>query len=870
MANLRPSSVAGATRRLLLLVGISALAGVLVAGLALPIAGALGLAAKSSAETFQSLPDDLETQPLAQRSRVFDASGNLLATFFEQNRVDIPLASIAPVMQNALLASEDARFYKHGPIDLQGTSRAALRNFAADEITGGGSTLTQQYVKLVLVEQAKSAEERKKAQDDTLDRKLRELRLAIAAERQFTKHEILERYFNIAYFGQGAYGIEAAARHYFSVSAAELTLPQAALLAGLVQKPRAYDPEDNPEAAIGRRNVVLGRMADERMITDAEAAQARSSDLGLNVSETPNGCITAYAPFFCQYVEQELTLWEGLGADAEQRRQNLYRGGLTIKTTLDPRIQAAAQNAISAKMAPADAAVGAMSMVEPGTGKIKAMAQSRPMGSDVPAGQSYINYNVDIAHGGGDGFQAGSTMKVFVLAAAIKQGIPLSTTISVPSGMLSLPQNSFTTCEGRYPRHPEPWRVRTPTGTFDIRSGTWRSNNGFYAQLEQRTGLCDAWRFATDLGVTQTSGEPIAQVPAMVLGSTPVVPLDMATAFATFAARGVHCEPTAIAEMLDRNGQPLPVPPSNCRQLLDQAQTDTINDVLRGVIDGPDGGRTGRNLSLGRPAAGKTGTTNEELAVWFSGYTPQLAASMAVGDVDLPRQSMRGMVLNGVRQFSACGGCIPGPMWRDAMRAALDGVPAGDFVAPNPEAVASLRGNVPDVRGLQVSQAVEALTGAGFNAEVGGEVAGDLPPGTVVYTNPRAGSSLAGGRTVRIYVAAALAAPPPAPAPEPVVAAPGIINQGGGGDGNGRRGRRRGGGDGGRRGAAAEAEATSFSDPPLRGLVDRADRRATKAVQVEASVREDLGRQTLTLADQPEQQVLGADVVVTQSQCLAE
>ncbi len=810
MANLRPSSVAGATRRLLLLVGLSALSGVLVAGLVLPIAGALGLAAKSSAETFESLPDDLETRPLAQRSRVFDANGNLLATFFQENRVDVPLAAVAPVMQNALLASEDARFYEHGPIDLQGTSRAALRNFAADEITGGGSTLTQQYVKLVLIEQASTADERKKAQDDTLDRKLRELRLAIAAERQFTKAEILTRYFNIAYFGQGAYGIEAAARHYFSVSAAELTLPQAALLAGLVQKPRAYDPEDNPEAAIGRRNVVLGRMADENMITDAEAAQARSSDLGLAVSETPNGCITAYAPFFCQYVENELVLFDGLGADPEQRRQNLYRGGLTIKTTIDPKVQSAAQSAIDGKMAPADAAVGAMTFIEPGTGKIKAMAQSRPMGDDVAAGQTYLNYNVDIAHGGGDGFQPGSTMKVFVLAAAIKQGIPLSTTIGVPSREITLPERSFATCEGPYGggRNTKTWQVSTPTGTFNIRSGTWRSNNGFYAQLEQRTGLCDPSRFMTDMGVVETNGTPITPHPSMVLGSREVAPLDMANAFATFAARGVYCEPNAITEMLDRNGQPMPIPAPNCRQLLDQAQTDTINDVLRGVIDGPDGGRTGRNLSIGRPAAGKTGTTNQELAVWFSGYTPQLAASMAVGDVDLPRESMRGIVLKGAKQFSACGGCIPGPMWRDAMRAALDGVPASDFVAPNPEAVASLRGNVPDVRGLQVSQAVEELTRAGFNVEVGGEVDSDLPPGTVVYTNPRSGSSHPAGGTVRLFVAGAQAAPAPAPAVvPPVVAAPQLPDilapfiapldgQGGNGQGDGNGGRRGGRGPG--------------------------------------------------------------------------
>ena len=237
MASLRPTSLAGAARRLLLLVGVGGLAGVLVAGLALPITGALGLAARGSAEAFEDLPSELVTQPQAQRSVVLDANGNVLTTFYDQNRVYVPLAQVAPVMTQAILAIEDARFYEHGPIDLQGTSRSAIRNIATGEITGGGSTLTQQYVKNVLYEQATTDAERAAAKAPNLGRKIRELRLAIAAERQFTKDEILERYLNIAYFGGRAYGIEAAARHYFSTSAAALTLPQAAMLAGLVQAP---------------------------------------------------------------------------------------------------------------------------------------------------------------------------------------------------------------------------------------------------------------------------------------------------------------------------------------------------------------------------------------------------------------------------------------------------------------------------------------------------------------------------------------------------------------------------------------------------------------------------------------------------------
>src|SRR5215204_1213435 len=400
MASLRLESVIAALRRVLLIIGVSGLAGVLVAGIALPVAASLGLTARESANAFSDLPAELDVKPLAEQSRIVDASGATLATFYDQNRVTVTLDKIAPVMQQAILAIEDHRFYEHGPIDFQGTARALLGNLDAGDLScgdgctaGGGSTLTQQYVKLVLQDQATTPKERRAATISTgadgYVRKLRELRLAANVENQLSKDQILERYLNIAYFGGGggsggAYGVEAAARYFFSTTAAQLTLNQAALLAGLVQAPSEYDPTDNPEKAVGRRNQVLSRMGEIGMIKPTRA-----------------GCVSTWAPFFCDYVYHELMLMEELGATPEDRERNLLRGGLTIRTTLDPKAQHAAQDAMSDRIASTDSAVGSLAMVEPGTGYIRAIANSRGYGQET--GQSYINFAVDKSMGSAGG-----------------------------------------------------------------------------------------------------------------------------------------------------------------------------------------------------------------------------------------------------------------------------------------------------------------------------------------------------------------------------------------------------------------------------------------------------------------------------------
>lgn len=725
------------------------------------------MAASESVAAFEDLPSDFTSTRPAERSVVLDSEGNRIAVFFDENRIYVGLDDIAPVMQRAMIAIEDERFFEHGPFDLRATTRALVSNSSSSGGTQGGSTITQQYVKNVLVAQAETPAEIAAATESSYARKIRELRLAIVAEEMFTKEQILERYLNIAYYGGGAYGVEAAAHHYFSKPASKLTLKQAAMLAGMVQSPSAYDPERYPDRAVNRRNEVLTRMADLDMISQARAAKLRQSKLGLDVTTTTNGCATSSVPFFCDYVYRELLDWEALGETEDQREDTIRRGGLIVRTTLSPSDQAAAQRAVSEAVAPTDEAITAIAMVEPGTGKIKAMAHSRGYGSG--PGKTFLNYAVDKDRGDSNGFPVGSTMKPFVLAAAIQQGIPLNTKITSP-GEINLPVNSFSTCdEPGGMRSADYWNVRNYSGdpgVYDLRSGTWRSVNTFYAQLEQRTGICAPAKIASKTGLTKATGEPLDQYASFVLGAGEVSPLSIAEAYATFAARGVHCESIAIKSIKTASGDKYPAPSANCAPVLDQAVADATTEVLRTVIDGPDPSRTAARMSIGRPAGGKTGTTDDATAVWFSGFTPQLSASAVTTYPDTNNRSLTGVVLNGVYYGTACGGCIPGPIWQKAMAEAMSTRPVKEFTAPDPTAVAGVPTTVPDVRNMTGTQAVAELKAAGFEAYVAAEVNSAVAQGLTVYTNPAVGAYAESGSTVQVYVSTGYVPPPP-PAPEP-------------------------------------------------------------------------------------------------------
>jgi membrane peptidoglycan carboxypeptidase len=765
------------------MVAVSAVLGLLVAGLAIPFAAVTGLSARTVAESMDKIPADLSAEPLPQRTRLLARNGATLATLYDQNRVNVPLADVSLIMRKAIIAIEDYRFYRHGALDLKGTLRAFITNQASNGVVQGGSSITQQMVKMTLINQADTEEERAAATADTYQRKFNELRYAIAFEEKYSKDWILERYLNIAYFGDGAYGIEAAARHYFSKHASELDLREAALLAGLVKNPTGYDPTNDPARAKARRDVVIDRMAQLNVISQSQADRVRDKKLGLKVTAARNGCVSSAAPFFCDYAVEYLLADPALGKTREDRKKLLYSGGLTIKTTVDLRMQRAAADSVHSHVAPTDQAIGGLAMVVPRSGDVRALAQSRPMGRNKKQGQTFLNYVVPPKYGDANGFQAGSTFKVFVLAAAIKQGIPLSTQISAPQ-QVHLPNSSFETCDGPL-RSTDVWQPQnsTGTGTFDLYTGTRKSVNTFFAQLEQRTGLCEPVELAREMGVAVPDQDV---VPPFTLGVTNTDPLTMAGAYATFAGRGIYCEPRPVTEILNSRGKSIETYPERCKRVLPAAVGDAVNDVLRGLQE-PGGFGYDAGLGLQQESAAKTGTINENMAVWYVGYTPNLAAASMIAGANSKGEwvSLNGQTLAGRYVASAFGSTVAGPMWGDAMKIIQQWLPDKTFHSPDPQAIAGRMVTVPSLYGYAPDEAAKALREAGFNPVIGPTVNSANSQGTVAYLSPGSGTQAPTGSTVTIYISDGT---PYVPPPR---------NGGGGNGGGGNGGGGGGGNDGG-------------------------------------------------------------------------
>ncbi|MFI1738616.1 transglycosylase domain-containing protein [Streptomyces sioyaensis] len=652
--------------------GVSVLAGAVLAGLALPAAGALGLTAKGSVEGFDDIPTNLKTPPLSQRTRILDAKGGEIAKVYSRDRTVVGLKDMSPYVQKAIVAIEDARFYEHGAIDLKGILRAVNKNAQSGGVSQGASTLTQQYVKNVFVEEAGDDPDKvAQATQQTIGRKIKELKYAIQVEKELGKQKILQNYLNITFFGQQAYGIEAAAQRYFSKHAKDLNLEESALLAGLVQSPSRYDPVNDPQEATRRRNTVLQRMADLKDVTQAQADAAAKKPIKLAVSRPKNGCITATdgAGFFCDYIRKVFLGDRSFGKTRKIRAQRWNEGGMTIRTTLDPQTQKSIQASLGDHVYDDDPVAGAATIVEPGTGRILGMGQSRPYGFG--ENQTVINLSVDHRMGGGAGYQPGSTFKPVIAAAALEQGT--SPEQEYPSPYRMPYPSPVQTCDGEWQGTDSTQNEnKEEVGPYAMKEATAKSVNTYFVQLISDMGICPAVNMAQKMGIERADGKPLQQVPSMTLGVQEMSPLTMASGYAAFANGGEYCSPVAIESITDARGRALKVPQTSCRSAMSKKTADTINTLLKGVVE--DG--TGKEAGLrGRDSAGKTGTSDSRYAAWFVGYTPNAAGAVWVGDPQHKRK-MYDITIGGVPHDKVYGADTPGPIWRDAMTGALDGRPA--------------------------------------------------------------------------------------------------------------------------------------------------------------------------------------------------
>jgi membrane peptidoglycan carboxypeptidase len=756
-------------------------AGALIAGLLLPWIGGTGLVARNSASLLDALPVELTDQTPAGNTRVLAADGQLITNFYTNNRTAVGADEISDVMKQALVDIEDSRFYDHRGLDVQGTLRALMKNVAAGSVREGGSTLTQQLVKQTLLQSATTEEERQAATADDVARKLREARLALALEEKYSKDEILTRYLNIVYFGQGAYGIQAAAQRYFSVNAADLDLAQSAMLAGLVQSPANDDPISNPENAQIRRNQVLQRMHTLGHIDDTQLAEISAQPVAVKPGVPPaNGCIDAsIGGFFCAYV------LDYLRGTLKLSQEQIDNGGLTIKTTLRPDMQAAGDQAVLNSRPMGDRIAAMYTAVQPGSGHVLAMSTNRKYGCSGPECESVV-LNTVASQG------SGSTWKVFTAAAALEEGFSKYYTISTGQRYTSR----------IYKNGSAPYSVgggsNTP-GTADMEKALIVSSNPYFLALEDALGSVEKpVRMAERMGMrfdrtNQTAADQIIAENngSFTFGPYPTSPLDLAAAYSTLAANGTRCDSTPITAVLDRNGEPLEnadgepvVKGPRCKpEAIPPGVATTLNQILRKDVEPGVRGATGTRAYIpGHQIAGKTGTTQSRFSIAFVGYTPEYTASV--------------MVLNpkGNEDVGSYGGGLGATIWHDAMAPILEGKPMVPFAPADPEVENGNTRIVPSCS--SASRCEDELSAAGFEWDRD-RVDSDQPAGTFLGTSPGAGRRAPLDQVIDIWVSngSGYVEPAPAPEPSPEPSTP-PAPDGGGGDGEGDGDDEEGGGDG--------------------------------------------------------------------------
>lgn len=658
------------------LVAVSAIAGILATIAVSPAVAIMGTTATSAVNLFNDLPGAITIQPLQQASTMYASLNGQevpLATFYSQNRVEVGLNDISDNLKNAAVATEDPRFYDHGGIDIVGTLRGAIMT-ALHKSVQGGSSITQQYVKNVLVQRCESKQpdptatpEVQKKQEaayatcyndaitDTAARKLREIRYAIGLEKKFTKDQILQGYLNIALFGGRVYGVQSAAEYYFGVSAKNTTLPEAATIIAILNNPDnlRIDQPDNPQngAANGykltldRRNYVLDRMLVAGKITQAQHDEAIKTPITPTITPLSDGCMAANqynAGFFCDYVQHVIEQDPLFGKTETDRQNFLDRGGLKIYTTLNLSLQSQAQSAVSSYI-PATSPqldLGSSQVsVEVGTGRIVTMVQNRSYdNTETPsAGTTAVNYNTDYNYGSSEGFQTGSAYKAFDLIEWLKEGHSLYETVNGSQHLFS--QSEFHESDPCNDIGGAPWQVENDegetVGSTTVMNATAQSINTIFAQMATKLDLCGIKQSAQDLlvhGADESVNRFMAN-PSSVLGTNHIAPLTMATAYAGLANNGVACSPIAIEKIIQADGSEHAVPTTQCSKTpINPGIAAAVIYALQGVLRS-GGTAASANPGDGIPLFGKTGTTDNSEQNWLVTSTTKVAQATWVGNI---------------------------------------------------------------------------------------------------------------------------------------------------------------------------------------------------------------------------------------------
>ncbi len=681
---------------------------------------------------------------------------------------------IAQSAKDAAIAGEDPRFYSHGGVDIQGTIRGALFTALKKDVQGG-SSITQQYVKNVLLQKCEAKPVKTDAdqkaydacvQDSTgisPDRKIKEMKYAIGLEKKYSKDQILDGYLNIAGFGGSVYGIEAAARYYYGISASELTPSEAASLVAIVNEPTALkldDPNSKTNGAANgyaankeRRDYILGKMYEYKKLTKAQYEEALKTKITPKITPSVRGCQTAGgSAYFCDYVQKIALNDPAFGKDADTRTSNFYRGGYKIYTSLDLDMQATAEGTLNdyvpktyAKANLGAAAVG----VQPGTGRVLYMAQNKDYSQDpevLKSGANYtsINYNTDQEYGGSSGFQTGSTYKVFTLAAWLQAGHSLNETVNANRKTYDV--STFkNSCDGSAGGPPY-----TPTndsagegGIMSAQTATTESVNTAYIAMAHELDLCAIKQDAQAFDVHRADGAELGSTPASVLGTNEIAPMTMAAAFAGIANKGVVCTPVAIDKIIDGTGKEIPAPKSKCTQAVDPQIAATMAYALQKVTTvGTAAGMNPSNVDM----LAKTGTTENNEQIWLVAATTKMAGAYWVGNID-------GHV--SMRSIYPTHGTTPAlartAVMRKIMGASVAKFGGDPFPTPSGKLLQGVQVQVPDLSGRSPAEAQSIIEGLGLNYADGGARDSVRPVGTVDGTDPGAGTNVSKGTVITVY-----------------------------------------------------------------------------------------------------------------------